>query len=216
MDKKMYENVVGCVLQKQAGATADVIGSIVGGLPTMLIGNSIAPGAGRVLGTAVGRGAGLIGAANPASPEDVKKFNDTPALSFIPGVGYYRISQRVQGTAKKYGDKAPRARALSTELGPVTSTLLSTLIGSGIGATTSLITGEPKDIIRGGIAGGLTGATAASIANLIGALSAGITPRRTDKEQKDSGRVSQKVMNYLVPGVATYDKFKTLGKSNEL
>ena len=210
MNKQAYERVVGSVLSKKAGVTSDILLGAVGGAPLGAL-EFVAPGLGNAASTVVGNAGGIAGASTPAG--DIKDLDKNPALSLIPGVAAYRLQQRVQAAAKKYGDKSPRARTFSTMYGPATSTLLTALLGAGIGAGVGAFTGKPG---AGALIGGGTGAGVASLANLLGTIGAGIMPRRTDEEQKATSGDTQKILNYTVPGVAAYDAWKTLGKSRDI
>ena len=52
------------------------------------------------------------------------------------------------------------------------------------------------------------------IPNLVATVAAAITKRRTDEEQRKASTSSK--WKYLIPGYATYDRYKTMGKSMEL
>ena len=52
------------------------------------------------------------------------------------------------------------------------------------------------------------------LADLIGVIAAASTKRRTDEEQQQASTASK--WKYLIPGYATYDYWKTMGKSEDL
>lgn len=52
------------------------------------------------------------------------------------------------------------------------------------------------------------------VPNLVGTIAAAISDRRTDEEQRKASTSSK--WKYLIPGYATYDRYKTMGKSREL
>lgn len=68
----------------------------------------------------------------------------------------------------------------------------------------------------GGITGAFTGAIGSSLAHGIGALTAGVTPRRTLEQQYDYENKNNWLKHVLIPGTSTYDWYKGLGASQHL
>ena len=119
--------------------------------------------------------------------------------------------------SKKDGDSRPMRHAISEHLGQGTSALAAMLLGG----TTGALVGVPKSIgsddpVSDRILGGLLGVAAGGFSSLgldiIGKISAAIRRRRTAKEQIEHDKKSV-ILNYLVPGFATYNHHKRLGRS---
>ena len=157
--------------------------------------------------TAIGATAGLLS-------DDLKKHRDSKLKALLPGVGAYRIGERLSSQVKHEQEDAdkknrkdvrPVAHAMSEGFGPITSTAAAALAGLVAGGAT---TGRHS----GAMAGAGLGAAGAIAANLIGAIAAAIKRRRTKEEQMKSDEKSV-LLKYLIPGLATYDSYKRLGRS---
>ena len=175
-----------------------------------------------VLGTLVGNAIPYGGVANSIGSmaglltDDFKDQDESALKALIPGVGGYRLGKRLssqvkheQEDARSLGrkDVSPVAHAMAETFGPATSTLASTLLGGGIGAAI-----HRKDRGKGFGVGAGIGAGASMLAHLIGAIAAGVKRRRTKGEQLDSDSKSV-ASKYLLPGVASYNSYKRLGRS---
>lgn len=151
----------------------------------------------------------------PAPEAEEKKWDKTPGKNWIPGVGTYRLRRRQK--RQLVDDKGNAPHAISQGFGPYTSTLAAMLAGAGIGAGVGTAGGaiEGKPGLGAGVgagAGAAAGAGYALLANLIGAGSAAFTPTRT-KEQQKAYANSGTAKEYLIPGQASYNAWKTLGRS---
>lgn len=129
--------------------------------------------------------------------------NDSEALALVPGVAAYRNMRRVKRQTE--ADDGTHSRLWSQLIGPTTSTALTTGIGAAIG--------HAVDKEDGALLGGLAGLGTAGVANVLAGIIAAIRRRRTPEEQRayaNSG-IGTGAAEYLVPGVAAYNHFKTVG-----
>ena len=136
--------------------------------------------------------------------------------SLIPGVGAYRMGNRLKTQIKreqrdidnnsKYQGASPLSHAISEALGTGTSSLAMAGIGAGLGALAS------NDKKKGTTIGALTGAGVSAAAILAASIAAAIKRRRTKEEQieHDKGSI---LKNLLIPGVGTYNSYKRMGRS---
>lgn len=139
-----------------------------------------------------------------------------PWISFAPGISSYRIGRRIRSQVlkelddiknkKEHSKARPVAHAVAEHLGTGTSTLAAGALGALLGA------GAHKDSVKGALLGSMTGLGTAGLANTIGAIAAAVKRRRTAKEQIESDKNSV-LAKYLVPGIAGYDFYKRLGRS---
>ena len=146
------------------------------------------------------------------------------AASYIPGGLSYNWSKRIQNQVKEQEARAlkkklqsrARTNAAGEILGSATSmtlpTLLTTGIGAGIGALAVDDGYRCGGALVGSIVGSLAGLGITATTNLVGALAAAITRRRTAEEQMQHD-MSNHASNWIVPGVSTYNYYKRLGRS---
>ena len=182
------------MIRKRAGIYGDVAGSMVG--------DAFVP-----LSSKVGYIAGLLDASKH-DDKDIKEMNKSLGLSFIPGVGSYRIAKKRYNNAVKNNADTATANIVGERWGGLTSTLIGALAGAGIGiGAERIITGKtPSD--DSFVGGALVGASAPVLAAAALAL---INRRRTKAEQKEHDQ-SSNISNWLIPGMATYNKFKRMGR----
>jgi hypothetical protein len=175
--------------------------------------------------------AGLIhGLASPTpSVNDEADMNATTTTGLLPGVSASRVIRRLKRQNRNRAGSSPRA--ISTVLAPLIHGAIG-LVGGGIigGALGAL---KPVDRVNGmdgmpdksfedhqrnmntvmgagiGMQVGMLGLGAASL------LSAGLaaaTPTRTREEQEEAANESP-VADYLIPGYAGYNYWKSMGRS---
>lgn len=187
---------------KEAAAVNDVLASAVMGSLPWIGGPTQAAGA-------------IAGLADTASDADEAEYDKTPGTSWIPGVGAKRMTTRLKNQLT--GSNGTRKRFWSSQFGPLTSILLSSAAGAGIGAGAGALArrDDPSDgALAGAGVGALVGGGTAAGVSLLAALSAAATKRRTKEEQLAAADSSAGVAaDYLVPGVATYNNYKSLGRS---
>lgn len=167
---------------------------------------------------AVGAGSAAGTLDTPAPEEEEKKWDKTPGKNWIPGVGTYRLTRRQK--RQLVDDKGNSPHAISQGFGPYTSMLASmlaggaagSLLGGGVGAGVGGAGGALDGAAGGAGVGAVVGGGAALLANLIGAGAAAFTPTRT-KEQQKAYANSGTAKEYLIPGQASYNVWKTLGRS---
>lgn len=161
---------------------------------------------------AVGIGSAAGGLDTPAPEAEEEKWDETPGKNWIPGVGTYRLTRRQR--RQLVDDKGNAPHAISQGFGPFTSTLAAMLAGGALGGIGGAVAKPNNDVALGTGAGigAAVGGGAALLANLIGAGTAAFTPRRT-KEQQKAYANSGTLKEYLVPGAASYNAWKTLGRT---
>lgn len=197
-------------MHKQAGTLTDFFG----GIPAEMVLGAVAPGVGPTLAQAADL-AGMIHGATTNTPKDadIKAMNEDSMKSFIPGVGGSRYIRRLkQQTKDRNGGYS---KAWSQVLGPHTSiagvTLLASLLGAGAGAALNTDNRAAGAALGSGV-GALAGLGLGGGASLAGALAAAITKRRTQAEHDKYINEDSVAPEYLVPGVAVYNKWKTIGR----
>lgn len=133
--------------------------------------------------------------------EDIEK---NPALSWIPGVGAYRYQQRAIADAVANKSSAPRALAVSEDVGTLGAAVAPTLLGTGVGG---LIGGG-----KGALVGGIAGAGVSAAAQLLGGI-IGMSRRKRNPEESKAYNQDVKsalLYNYLLPGSAAYNKARRM------
>ena len=152
-----------------------------------------------------------------------------------PFAADWRLSRARKSLAAEKGGGKGIAKPFSEKVGPVLASLLWTGAGAGIGAGIGAMTGDKgsADSERAkAMVGGVIGDRAKGMSNTqlgaaigaaggfglsmlgegIGALSALISRRRTEKEQRkyesSGGRTA---LNYLLPGSGRYNYYKNIG-----
>ena len=184
-----------------------------------MLGSVICLGSGLAGSAAVGVGSTAGGLDTPATEEAEKEWDKTPGKNWIPGVGTYRLARRQR--RQLVDDKGDAPHAISQSFGPFTSTLAALLAGGAVGGTVGAGIGAGVNGADGAVAGGGAGAAIgagtlgglALLANLAGGpIAAAITKRRT-KEQQKAYANSGTAKEYLIPGVAPYNAWKSLGRT---
>lgn len=202
-------------LQKKAGPVADVASTI---------GYGLIPKIGPVV-NAVGGGMGVADTAPTEKKEE--EWDENPEMSLLPGVGAYRMQRRMK--RQLVNDEGDAPHFISQRFGTGTSLLLAALAGAGLGGGATALGEAAKgsfsatspwwqrmqareNIGNGASIGALGGGALALLAMLTGAGAAAVTKRRTQEEQKayaNSGTAKE----WLIPGVGTYNQWKTIGRS---
>lgn len=153
---------------------------------------------------------GLHGMISRTPTEEMEsEWDEDPYKSFIPGVASSRTERRVkrQATDPNGSTRHYWAQKLAPYLHIAAGALGGGLIA---GAYSNNSNGKPtaKGILNGIGIGALTGVGA----NAIGMGLAGLTSRRTKDEQK-AYTESSVVPEWLLPGYATYNRWKSLGRA---
>lgn len=185
-------------MNKKAGVVADFIGSNV---------SSLIPVVGQVAAP-IGVAAGTVG---DKSTEGEIRMNESPESSFLPGVGASRIIRRLrrQNTIK---DRGTSPRALSSSVGPFTSTMLLAAAGGLLGLIAPA--DSNRDRTDHALRGLVGGAAVGGVGNFLGHIAAGVTDTRTPEEQQEAAASMEgRIADYLVPGVGNYNFWKSLGRS---
>lgn len=106
-------------------------------------------------------------------------------------------------------DPANMQHLRSQDNGYLTSFLASAILGGGLGLLGNKITGG-KNTADSALGGAATGAGLAMLANLVGKGAGYVTPTRT-KVKHDKYQNGGTAAEWLIPGVANYNKVKTYG-----
>lgn len=151
----------------------------------------------------------------------IKKATSAPLniageLVVVPGSGTYRLARRREKDLQNKNGDSPHF--ISQALGPGTSLMTTSGAAAGIGAGLGALLGDKGYKSRmagvGAGLGALSGGALWLLAELASPIRAAATKRRTKKEQEayaNSGTLKE----YLVPGVASYNAWKTLGRALE-
>lgn len=194
-------------LNKKAGPYSDIA---YGMIPGAALG-AIAPG----LADAVSIGGAIHGAVQPTPTEEEEaKLDKEPLLSMAPGVAASRVMRRLK--RQNRADNGSQRHTWAQQFGPLTSTLLAAGAGAGIGAGAGALAGagqRPEAAGTGALIGAGIGAGGSLAAHLLGAGLAGLTPTRTRAEQRAYAN-SDAAGEWLVPGLATYNAYKSYGRSH--
>ena len=146
--------------------------------------------------------AGVVaGAAGDLPTEkELDEYNKSALPALIPGVANYRMARRALMDAKS--SKHPRTNILSESIG----SFLPMTLGTGVGALIGVKTGGHTNMsgkMLDGATGAFVGTLIGSVPLLVGAALANIR-RRTKQQQKEHDD-KLNLMNYFVPGVASYN-----------
>lgn len=161
---------------------------------------------------------GLFQGEAPTLEELDEMENDN--YGWIPGNAMRRTMLRRRMVNKLLGGKP--STIYSEKWGPSTAGAVSMLGGGALGALTAggIAAALGKGVVAapiavlGGMGGMSLGAIGALIANNIGAARAAMTPNRTDEEQQEYEQAKSQWKNWLIPGYARYNWYKSLGVSN--
>ncbi len=187
MNNREIGQVLG-VLVKEAALPSEIGGSIV--TNTLPFGPYLS-----LAGTA----AGLL-RGSPSRLAQTEAY-DRSYSNFIPGVGDYRLARRGLRAAEDTGSSGSM---LSELIGPATSTLLSGIVGAGLG--------RALDGSRGMYSGAGLGLLAGAGLNAIGALPALLTKTRNlDEQKRNDKNTLRTILKYILPGLGSYDRYKRYG-----
>ena len=176
-----------------------------GGVANDLAGEALYGGLGVPVGSFIGWLAGK------PSKERLQKWDEHPGLSWLPGVGSYRIMRKTLDTMGPEGEKTKRVRSrlLSETLGQGTSAALLALALGGAGAGIGAALGGRDAARVFGLSGVGAGLYGAAMANVIGSLVGTTRKRRTENEQAVADQKGQAAA-WLVPGVGAYRSARRL------
>lgn len=200
----------------QKTAASPISDALVGGASNVIL-SSLIPGAAPVVNVA--NAAGYLGGLfqDPMTEEQREDMNqnDHWAKSIIPGVAGYKIQRRRRAIAKELGGGMGLEKPLSEQIGPLTSSIISVLLGAAGGGVIGANIDDVDKVggtLEGTMMGAAAGLGAVGVSHLVGTIAAAIRKRRTKQEQQeyetDTGAT---VANYLVPGLTTYNSYKNLG-----
>ena len=175
------------------------------------IGQAAAAGSG--IGSLMGMGSG------PATEAEELEWDRTPEKAMIPGIAGIRMQRRLK--RQLTDDAGDNPHYWSQSFGHIAPALLMVGAGTAYGLKhpPKSFLGEPlntKDTgankMVGGLLGFYGGLGAFGLTTLAAALLAAATRTRTKEEQKEYAN-SSTLAEWLIPGVSTYNKWKTLGRS---
>lgn len=168
---------------------------------------------GSSIGSVMGLGSG------PATEEEELEWDRTPEKAMIPGIAGMRVERRLK--RQLVNDEGENPHYWSQRFGSIAPTLLLTGAGAALGAMNppSSFFGTPMEGVdmrhqrmAGATVGALGGLGVAGLVALAASLLAAATRTRTKEEQKAYANTSA-VPEWLVPGMSTYNYWKTLGRS---
>lgn len=218
MTKSESYKIVKRIFEKHAGATSDALGALASGGALGLFSNGIANSdfdseQAKVLqyGLKLPLWLGSIGGLLSETPsiEDIHELDANPNESIVPGVGISRLLRRRRAVRNQLRDK-PGSNGVDmpvSELtGPLSAYYAPVIAGAGIGKLMGSA-GTGTSIGMGIGAGGTA----------LGALLAGLTPRRTLEEQArvENSKI-RPWLRHIVPGLSVYDTLKAIGASKHL
>lgn len=169
-------------------------------------------------GNAIGGAAGSMD--TPSSEKEEKEWDENPAYGL--GTGAYRANRRLK--RQLINDKGRAPHYISQSFGTGTSLLASILaggiggaaIGGGLGAGLGF---DGNRVRSAGIGAGMGATTGGMIGGGLGLLAtlgagplAAMTKRRTKEEQKAYAN-SPALKEYLIPGLAQYNMWKSVGRA---
>ena len=184
---------------KRAGAIEEAIMDQVYTAPIPVVGQA----------NAIGGLAGML--RGPATAGEEEEWDNSKTVpSYLPGTNAYRLNKRLKRQTEVEGGGTPHF--WSQKFGPLTSIGLLTALGALGGGVTSNLIGNGASAGGFATAGGLAGLLAGLGMHAIGEVGAAITPTRTAQEQKDYAN-SSTAKEWLIPGYAPYNKWKSIGRS---
>ena len=202
------------IIKKQAGIFSDVVGSEIYGTPLLPVPGPLK----HAINTAntLGGIGGLLEADQPRLKKAIDRANDSPVASIIPGVGDYRTSQKMLYNALKNNKEKAVTNVIGEKFGRITGDLplgvLGGIAGLAIGGANIDPNADPKEkLLRAGLYAGTGTALGYTVPKVVAALAALITRRRNAAEQKAHDQ-SSNISNWLLPGVAQYNKYKRIGR----
>ena len=152
--------------------------------------------------------ASTVGAITGLAYEPEKLSKEVSPVSFIPGAGHARVTmRRRQVDRERSKGKRDRSAYLHEMAGSITNALLLGLLGAGVGAGVSSITGgvSNKDILQGAGIGGLIGLGGSVAAGGVGSIAGLIAGNKKQREEYLQGK-NNMLKNYLIPGYAGFQR----------
>lgn len=212
---------------KQADVTSDFLGGAAGNMALGTMYSNLPEGHTRDLLRSVHstvRTGGDIHGFLSETPtiQDIKKMDSDTGPGFVPGVADSRLLRRrraIRGLLNEDKNSHPLSELLGLRGNIILSGLLGAGAGAGIGryaTRNSDSLGKIHGTLGGSIVGGLGGIALGSIAQQLGMLAAGTTPRRTLEEQYNYENRNNWLRHLLIPGMANYDYYKSLGASKHI
>ena len=190
-------------LRKHASAVTDAIGSVVyDQIPLASAAQNI------------GEFHGLL---TDVTDKDIQDLNYRAGLAALPGVGSSRFNRRIRRVTRDKEGHNPQLVAQT--IGKHTANILPSLLGGGVGGVTGAAIGNAigggEGAIPGAILGAIGGAgIATGIPKAVALLAALLTKTRT-KEQQEAYANGSVWPNYIIPGMATYNEWKSYGRAIE-
>lgn len=157
-------------------------------------------------------------AADAPTVKDIKKMDNQPGTSFLPGVGFSRMLRREKALRSLLKDDPdsfdyPVSDAVGAWTHPIAYTLGGGLAGAGLGG----IIGGGEGAAVGSLIGAGAGAATSGIGSLIGAYTGWGTKKRTLEQQAEAeNKKYNLLLNTLVPGRAVYNRARRLNTSQLL
>lgn len=191
-------------MRKRADLFNDAYGSGVSGVLT------------GAIPTVTGHLIGLAG--ETPTVAQLKKIDNQPGLSYIPGVGQNRITRRQKTLRSLLKDDpdsydAPVTDIVGTWTNPLAYTLGGGLAGLGLGGMIGGGEGAATGAALGAGAGALTSVLGGGLGTLIGF---GSRKRTLEQQAEAENRKHNLLLNTLIPGRATYNRAMRMNTSQLL
>lgn len=158
--------------------------------------------------TAANLGGDLLGLKGTPTFDEIQHNNRVTTDSLMPGRAAYKDSRRRLWVENKLSPNKDNKRqtTLSETIGPYTAAILPTVGGAMLGGKLF----GPTGAVLGGTAG-------AFLPNLMGAhLGRNSTERDYDDDVAYYGNAAHSVMNYIVPGLASYNKKRSARSADRM
>lgn len=191
-------------MNKYARSRNGALGQSVG--TTIHQGLSVVPVVGPYIGGADSIGT-LVGLMSSSSDKALNRADRSVGVNVVPGAAGYRAAKRRKRLSRDLGGSP--GRAWGEILGPWVAPSLLALAG---GITGGFYGQTPQQKAMNALIGMGIGSSVGGVGNLAAAITAAGTKTRDRQAQKKYQQsLGQGVMNWLVPGVGQYNKWKSRG-----
>lgn len=187
-------------MQKQA----DTLGTTIrGGIPSTYLAPLYLPA--NLVGDVVGLNS------TSDNLKDIMEDEKSYGYELLPGVAAKNLNKKLtiaENLLKTNKNKSNKT--LSEYLGNLTAPLTATAGGAALGGLIGAPIGGPVGAGVGSLIGGLGGLGASGLAHIGAVLGSNLTKGRNEKDLQEYYDNGSAAANYLIPGVAPYNRVKNL------